>query len=164
MPEPVRLPDRNGLERECRLFCRYLLGREPDAYVLHHYYQAHVTRDLRDPAPGTSFDALLLRIGRTHTWWTRLADVYARFLLPHARLRTKLVFLLAILESCAPTESHFHLSRAGYTPVVLARLFGYGIASVLTLAAALIVFLPLHFVAGMAARRPAQPKARLDHA
>jgi hypothetical protein len=153
MPEPVLPPDRDQLDRECRVFCRYLVNREPGAYVLGKYYDAHVATAGRDALPAALFDAWLLSTGKTHPLLTRLADVYARFVRPRTELRRKLILLLAILESCAPTDAEFHLSHAVYTPIVLVRLLGYGLNCGITLGAAFMVFLPLHLAAGFAARR-----------
>ena len=152
MPERTILAERAVLDRECQTFCRFLLQHEPTEYVLQKYHDAHVVCGVREPEPATSFDAVLLRIGRVHPWLTRLADVYGRLLLPGSRLRVKLVLLLAILESCAPTEARFRLSQAGYLPVVLLRLLFYGVGFATHLILALLLFLPVHAVAALITR------------
>jgi hypothetical protein len=166
MPERTIPPERDALDRECRVFCRFLVGQRPSSYVLAKYHEAHVTCGLRNPQPALSFDAVLLRIGRAHPWLTRLADVYGRFLLPASHLRVKLVVLLAILESCAPTEARFRLSQAGYLPVVYARLLLYGIGYAISVPASLLLFLPVHAICTLLtrgrARRPAHSAAALE--
>ena len=83
------------LERECRVFTRYLVGREPSEYVRAKYADAHTIV----PAYATldAFHRRLLGIARTGPAFTRLADAYTRAFAPRGALRKKLILLLAIL-------------------------------------------------------------------
>lgn len=90
------------LERECRTFTSYLVGTQPTPYVCRKYVAAHV--DFLECR--SRFDKLLIRLARLGSVGTRMADSYARIFMPGALIRKKLVVLLAILETCAPS---FHL-------------------------------------------------------
>lgn len=87
------------LERECRTFTRYLVGREPTPYVVGKYCEAHAVSAAYAAA---GFDARLTRVARTHPAATYLADAHARAFAPRGALRKKLVLVLAILETCPP--------------------------------------------------------------
>jgi len=90
------------LERECRTFASYLVGIQPTPYVCDKYVAAHADAlECRG-----RFDKLLMRLARLGSVGTRMADSYARIFMPRAVIRKKLVVLLAILETCAPS---FHL-------------------------------------------------------
>ena len=88
------------LERECRVFTRYLAGREPTPYVIAKYRAAHAA----GPAyrAQSAFDARLVAGARLHPVLAWLVDAAARFTAPRGLLRKKLVLLLAILETAPP--------------------------------------------------------------
>src|SRR5690242_15452332 len=88
-----------ALERECRAYTRYLIGREPEAYVIAKYVECHQTGRIPEPADG--FERFLLNASVRGPFFTRMADAYAGRLLKYGALRKKLVLTLALLE-CAP--------------------------------------------------------------
>ena len=131
------------LERECVTLGHYLVGVPPDSYVRSKYLQAHV-EGLFDSAGG--FDRLLMRLATSGRLGAKLADSYARIFSPTSLLRRKLVLLLAILETCAPS---FHLideldsrSRSLLVLRMSARVAG----SVLAVVAATPFLLPAQMV------------------
>lgn len=88
------------LERECRVFTRYLAGREPTPYVIAKYRAAHAAVDAYGVQ--SAFDGRLVAGARLHPVFAWLVDAAARFTAPRGLLRKKLVLLLAILETAPP--------------------------------------------------------------
>ena len=88
------MPDTDFIAAECRVFTRYLIGRQPDAYIMRKYAQAFEPGYPlgEDEAPG--FDALLLKLAVLHPLLTRTADIYSRFFRPASAVRKRLVLLL----------------------------------------------------------------------
>jgi hypothetical protein len=107
----------DGLERQCRLFSRYLLDREPTAYVLSQYLRAHQVHPEFVNARLKPFDEALLRLGPGSRLTMPMVDAYARIFAPRSMLRKKLILLLAILESSPGSfeslESPTATSRVG---------------------------------------------------
>ena len=95
------------LDRECSIFCRYLIGQAPNDYVSKRYRDAHRSYPFTNSGSSGLSEDLLMKIARTSPWCARIIDIYSRFFQPFSVIRKKLVLLLAILESCAPT--HFYL-------------------------------------------------------
>jgi hypothetical protein len=93
------------LDRECSVFCRYLIGDEPNDYVKRKYREAH--RSVSWSRRGTSSsDELLVSIARIGAPTSHVIDAYARVFRPASLIRKKLILLLAILESCAPSHRY----------------------------------------------------------
>jgi len=129
-----------GMERECMTFTRYLIGVLPEAYVKEKYAAAQT--DAEFTARGR-FDTLLMRVARSGLLGAKLTDAYARVFAPRSLLRKKLVLLLAILETCAPS---FHLiddldSRS--RTVLLLRMSARAAGSMIALLAAAPLLLPV---------------------
>jgi hypothetical protein len=136
----------NLLDRECEVFCGYLIGHKPREYVLSKYREFHDLPSAAGQLRGGAFDRTLLTVARRHPAAARLADAYARVALPAGPLRKKLVLLLAILESCAPT--HRHVAAVDGAPgvwlwarLLLATAFAGGV-----LLASLALFGPWHLL------------------
>lgn len=90
------------LDRECSVFCRYLIGQTPSPYVVAKYGDYHRRAAVEDtPA---RIDRVLLAVASLHPATVRPADAYARIFRPGSVLRKKLILLLAVLESCAPSD------------------------------------------------------------
>jgi len=101
--------DADLLDRECSVFCRYLIGQKPDDYVKRKYWEAHRDHTLSGSGLSNRFDSLLVKIAGISPWTTKPIDVYARVFQPHSLVRKKLILLLAILESCAPTYEYLDI-------------------------------------------------------
>ena len=140
-----------ALGRECEVFCRYLIGRAPDAYVLAKYAEAH--RLTTDYSGGSRFDGLLVRFAAWGSFSASLADSYASLFARQGILRRKLVLLLAILESCSP--AHGFLDAIEPTPVffLALQLLGRGILFGMRVLAVSLVLLPLQLALGGSAPR-----------
>lgn len=140
-----------SLDRECRVFAAYLLGSAPAPYVIRKYHEAHQL----SPAFSDDgrFDRHLVRVAAVHGALTRAADAYARLVAPNALLRKKLVLLLAILETSAPSSDRIDAAIGGGRSALVLRLFISGIASILSAAAGALLFLPTHIAMSGRQRR-----------
>jgi hypothetical protein len=92
------------LDRECGVFCRYLIGENPNEYIKKKYRDAHLGHPFTASNASHPFDEFLLGMASVNTWTTRLIDVYSVVFQPSSLVRKKLILLLAILESSAPTH------------------------------------------------------------
>lgn len=138
------------LDAECRVFTRYLLGCDPDAYVNAKYKAAHAVL----PALSTTgrFDEALIAFARTCPLWTKVADAYAGLFSPAAALRKRLVLLLAILETRPPFHGLIDKTVDGPAPLVVVRLVTRTTGAVLCLLVGALVFLPTRAVLTLARR------------
>ena len=136
----------NALDRECSVFSRYLIGQPPSAYVLSKYRDAHAKLPyLRDGA-AAPFDALLIRLAGWNPFLTRLVDSHARVFFKRSCVRAKLVVLLAILESCAPSHRYFDRSEpCGKAMLLLITLY-HGLTFLGSFVIATIVLWPARFL------------------
>ncbi|HEX6135422.1 MAG TPA: hypothetical protein VFZ24_15740 [Longimicrobiales bacterium] len=132
------------LDRECRLFTGYLLGCVPTQYVLDRYADAHRVSDVY--STGTRFDAFLMRAARTGRITTKVVDAYAAILAPTSLIRRKLILLLAILETAAPTAGIIDSVDRGGRVLLFLRLCGRGIGSVLGFLIGALVFVPARLI------------------
>ena len=98
--EPLRYLSQ--LERECRVYCRYLIGRDPNDYVFRKYEEYHSRSEAKSVLEADRFEKLLLRLSRTSPLGTRLVDSYTSLFRKRSVVRKKLVLLLAVLE-CSPS-------------------------------------------------------------
>jgi hypothetical protein len=138
------MANEKSIESECEVFTKYLLGCSPVPYVVQKYTDAHQVAAVF--SKGSPFDNLLVRVAGAHPTLTRLADSHARIFAPKGLLRKKLVLLLAILETSAPS---YHLIDAvdgrGLIPLIF-RLVFKGIAFVVSAVAGAIFFLPFQMI------------------
>lgn len=132
----------NILDRECAVFCRYLIGQEPNEYVRRKYRAAHQTGVLRDQAE----DMFLVKVAGIGPWSTKLIDVYARCFRPFSLVRKKLVLLLAILESCAPTHAYLDAVDSNSIPLLLLRLFQRCLTFALVVVVGVLIILPADLI------------------
>lgn len=145
-------------ERECRTLCRYVVGREPNRYVLQKYAAGNDALGL-DRITDDGFDRLLMGAARRNSLLARLADTYARFARPRSALRAKLQLLLAILETSPPYDQQFKTVNGRRPVVALLVLAGHGVAFAVTLLLAVVTFLPLQVAASMRGRSRAETLA-----
>ena len=138
------------LRRECEVFCRYLSGAAPSAYVVAQYQQAHATA--RAFGPRDAGDAALVAMARAAPWLTRLADAYARHLAPRGALRAKLVLTLAILEVTPPYSHTVATGSAASTPQALARLVLHGAVGVTCVVLGVVLIGPVHLLTRIGGR------------
>ena len=136
----------DSLERECWVFTEYLLGCAAHAYAIRKYAEAHQVSDVF--SAGNRFDFFLVRAARIHWAIAKLADGYARMFAPRALLRRKLVLLLAILETSAPSCHLIDSVEGGNRLALLVRLAARATVSMLSLVAGVMMFLPAQLIFG----------------
>lgn len=121
------------------MFTRYLLGRPPSRYVCAKYKEAHSKTPTL--AESDEFDAFLVRIARRSPALTRLADSYATLFGRSTVLRKKLVLLLAILESSAPSYQAIDKVVNWNRGLTMLLLLLRGLAAIALALVATVVFL-----------------------
>lgn len=129
---------------ECQRFTRYLIRQDPSTYVVLKYAQAHEAGPLG--TQGDGFDRRIVRLAARYRLLTGPAAAYIRLFGPQRVLQEKLVLLLAVLETCAPSYRRLEPAAAQRVPLLLARLLGRFCLAMLYLAAGMVVFAPLHVV------------------
>ena len=130
--------------RECETFSRYLLGRPADAYLLRKYCEAS---SLGEPAGERSpFEDLLLRLATLQPLLTRALDAYARWFCPRALLRKKLILVLAIAETWAPSYAELDRADGGGRPMFVARFAAQAIVSGLLVLLAALLLQPMRLL------------------
>ena len=139
-----------SLARECEVFCAYLTGVAPDAYVLRKYEEAHQV-----PAKFNArsrYDQFLLGFAATAPWCALFADTYARFFARESVLRKKLILVLAILESCPPERGFVETVIGGSTLFLFFRMAARGTMFCVRLLASMLVLGPFHLFLGGGSR------------
>jgi len=137
-------PEANGLLHECRVFCRYLCGSDPQPYVERKYVEAH--EKVSGLTASTRFDRFLLGFVIRGPLYTKLADSYARFFASASVVRKKLVLLAAILETCPGASRFLGPMDSGNQFLLLLRMFGKGLLFLTSLLLAVIFLLPVQLV------------------
>jgi len=137
----------NRLSKECNVFCYYLINQMPNKYVMEKYHDAHIVGSIKQ-SEINYFDNLLIGIASINPFFTKLVDVYTSIFFKSSILRKKLILLLAILESCAPTcyylDTVTHHSRV----MIFVRFFQKAMLFMLSLLLSVILFTPLYFHRG----------------
>jgi hypothetical protein len=131
------------LERECSVFCRYLIGKEPNDYVQRKYREAHRSPPLAHIDYSNPSDSFLVKLARISPWNTKLIESYARVFHQSSLVRKKLILLLAILESCAPTDSYLDSVDSTFIPLFFLRSLQRCLTFALLVVLATLVILPL---------------------
>lgn len=139
------------LERECRLWSRYLAGVAPSEYLIARYIDCH-RRSADFSTEPDAVDRLLMGIARAGRLGARLADSYATFFRPRSLLRRKLVLLLALMECAPPTCDLLDRPTARSAAGAIARIGCQAAASLLALAISVVVIGPLHIAAARGRR------------
>lgn len=140
------------LNRECSVFCRYLIRQNPSEYVQRKYREAHRSGMLARSDDADHSDQFLITIARIHPWTTRLVDVYARVFRKSSVVRKKLILTLAILESCAPTHAYLDSVATTSVPLLLLRSLQQCLIFLLNVALVAVVILPIELTLRGSAR------------
>jgi len=138
--------DTRNLSRECEVFTSYLIKLVPNSYVIDKYRDAHLVTDLRLQHSERGFDKLLVSMASIHPFLTRMVDSYARIVCPATLARKKLILLMAILETCAPTHEKFDLWRQTRKGIAYMRIFENGATFLSNVALSILLLGPLHLV------------------
>lgn len=140
------------LDRECDVFCRYLTGHAPSAYVRAKYHSFHSSPAAVTLEPGP-LDRFLVACARSRPAGARLADCYSSAARPAGLLRKKLILLVAILESVDPDDLGIEEPSSPPGWRVWFKLAASLAAGATMLVIALAVFGPMH-LAAMVTFRP----------
>ena len=131
------------LERECRVFARYLIGTMPVDYAVQKYLAYHDQSAAKATTIDT-FDRVLLVVARMSHWGVCLADSYASRFRKHSVLRRKLVLVLAILECASPSYQVIDAAYQGNAVWIMARLVWHGAMYAVAVTTAALMLGPLH--------------------
>ncbi len=131
------------LDRECTIFTNYLVRQKPSPYVLAKYHEAHCVNAKLLQFQVSPFDQLLVELSRVNRLTTGLVDAYTALLFRNSLVRKKMVLLLAILESCAPTFAIFEETDADGARFVLGFIRD-GLLFAVLAGIAVLVLAPLH--------------------
>jgi len=134
------------LVRECRTFTRLLARSPATPYVIGKYIDAHrVHTSLADPR---GFDRVLVGRAASGPLVARMADAYARHVMPRGVLRRKLVLLLAILESSPGFHRTIDAGPERSFAGALVALAMTTMTAALAALAGLALFGPMHLLTG----------------
>jgi len=134
-------PDYKALDRECSVFSMYLIGLPPSEYVMEKYRAAHQSR-CHFSATMQPAEKFLVRIASIAPWSTKIIDVYSRIFRPYSTVRKKLVLLLAILESCAPSHTYLDTADVNSTFILFLSLVSRCAVFLLIVVLSLLFILP----------------------
>jgi nucleoside-diphosphate-sugar epimerase len=138
-----RVRQQSILDRECKVFTRYLIKEDPSSYILEKYSEAHVVSKIFNDLSISSFDIFLLNTSVRCTILTKLVDAYTSIFKKDSLFRKKMILLLAILENSAPAFLYFERpGKPGITAFVT-RLFSQGIVFALNLIFSVVLFTPV---------------------
>lgn len=143
---PGPSPGATVIDRECDAFTRHLIGEAPDEGTRAAYHRAVAAVSSLVPAGRT--DRAVLAFARRGTVAARLADSWAALFFRSSALRKRLVLLLAILESRAPTCQAIDRPAGGSPGAAMALLAARGLVAVLVLLAGSVVMLPVLALGG----------------
>lgn len=141
------------LDRECSVFCEYLLGEEPDAYVAAKYRAANLARKLCGPAAENGFEAFLLRLSRRGGVFTGMVDTFTGVFGRRSVFRKKMTMLVAILESCGFMHDRIGSATPGSKIALFLRLVFQGLGFAVSLVLSAAVLLPCRVYYGISAVR-----------
>ena len=133
-----------ALEHECTVFTYYVIKQKPSSYVLSKYRQAHSITDFACTSETRPFDRLLLSLSATHPLFTKLVDAYTAIFLRSSIVRRKWILLLAILESCSPTDSCFDSPESSSKKVLFMGMIGKGVVFFFFFCLSLVLLVPIH--------------------
>jgi len=140
--EPGKASD---LEAECRSFTRYLIGREPPEYVIGKYLDAHEKSGIFE-VRSDAMNRLLITFSAYHPSLAAVVDAYTTLFFRQAEVRKKWVVLIAILESCSPTDASFDVPDVRDTPSLWGLIVGKAALFVLALLLSMLLILPIHVI------------------
>ncbi|MCP4156380.1 MAG: hypothetical protein GY757_52190, partial [bacterium] len=140
-----------ALQKECRVFCKYLVKAPPDSYVLEKYNDCHTKLDF---SPVDFHDALLIKLAGSMPLFTRMTDAYSRFFRPTSAVRKKLAYLVAILETSPHHFRYFESvdCKGFFGFLVKAGIKGVGLAFHLLFS--FLLLFPLQMVAKVYGKKP----------
>lgn len=136
----------NALDRECLAFSAYLLGQQPNDYVMAKYREAHQTIDIFRRGETAGLDRLFVSLSTAHPLSAKLVDAYTAIFRRKATVRRKWILLLAIMESCSPSHHYFDSPDNGGKAKLAVALLWRGLIFVLAFVVSIIIFMPFHII------------------
>lgn len=133
----------NKLDKECNRFCYYLIKQMPNKYVVEKYHDAHRVGSIKQ-SEISSFDNLLISIALINPFFTKLVDVYTGIFFKASIFRKKLILLIAILESCAPTCYYLDSVTQSGKAMFYVRMSYKTLFFIFSLFVSGIIFMPIH--------------------
>lgn len=120
---------------ECEILCRHLIGRAPPQPVRERFTRGSALLFADSNAPGTR----ALAFGLAHPWALGPLDAWAALLFRGSRVRRKLLFALALLET-TPELAPWFEPRDLPLPAALFELAWLGSRAALNLAFGLLLW------------------------
>ena len=116
---------REALVEECRIMTAYLLDDRPTDELIQRYIDAHtiLLNEHRSPK-----ELAVATFVRRYPWALSSLDAVLAVLRPAALLRSKILLMIAILETVPQYTDHF-FPEAVSGPRFFLRMAGYGLAS-----------------------------------
>jgi len=131
--------------KECRVFTKYLIGKNPTKYNEKKYIEfikkSKLTKKNR-------FDGILFNIALKSPIFTKICDAYSRFFFPNSILRKKLGTLFAILETSPETYNFIDNITTENKFLFLIYLGFRGGWFVFHLSLSILFFMPLQMLFG----------------
>ncbi len=134
------------LDRECRVFTRYLIGQQPTAYVLAKYADYHRASAAMADLAADRFDCFLVSMAASGPILARLVDSYTARFYKGSAVRKKLVLLLALLECSPPSFQYLDAADSAGTAAIVFRMLAQAGLSAIALLVSMLLFLPIHLV------------------
>jgi len=138
--------DTARLQRECEVFCRYLIRRAPSAYILEKYCEAHARAS--EYSSAGAFDDALLNFAARGPAFARFADSYACLFARYSAFRRKLILLFSILESSAAQHGFSDAVDGSSQPILFLKIVSRGVLYALRLVLACLLFIPMRLALG----------------
>jgi len=140
-----RFINNETLHKECEMFCSYLINQKPSKYVREKYQDAHIKGSIRLHTE-SGFDKLLMGAAVINPFFVKLVDVYTGLFSKRALFRKKLILLLAILESSAPSCHYLDSITTSNKAILFLKMFQNVMFFTGSLVLSIIIFMPLHLI------------------
>lgn len=134
------------LRRECILMSRYMIGQQPSDYVIEKYIEAHRYSEMVDGSNQKPFERFLLQIATRNVFLLKVVDAYSAIFNPSSVLRNKLILLVAIMESCAPSYRAFEAQESASNIQILYELAWKGALFAISFALAFLILIPTQLI------------------
>ena len=150
--DELKLARYNQLVRESKVYTKFLINDEPTSYIQNKYQKAHHRSNIFEGNVSDPFDDFLIKFSSKNGFFIKLADSYASFFKKNSLIRKKLILLLALLESTAPSYRQFESPDSSSKLAIIFMLFTKGVVFVIIFIAAIVFFLPVRFLYSLRAK------------
>lgn len=125
---------------------RYMIGQQPSDYVIEKYIEAHRYSEMVDGSNQKPFERFLLQIATRNVFLLKVVDAYSAIFNPSSVLRNKLILLVAIMESCAPSYRAFEAQESASNIQILYELAWKGALFAISFALAFLILIPTQLI------------------